>query len=178
MISSIIQDMVSGTNETRLCPVEQSPLFPDATPEARFLPLEDDEHPLRAFHAPLRFRPLTEGEPPCVGQFEVHLLNVQQPLAGVNIKLFISLEDLNAYYHDEGMAALKSARETGCGGIQYAFHIGVGDPAQVIVQYAEDQRCEEIIVGSRGMGTVSNLVLGSVASKVIHLAKVPVLIAK
>lgn len=72
----------------------------------------------------------------------------------------------------------KAREKLDVAGIQYAFHIGVGDPAQVIVQYAEDQRCEEIIVGSRGMGTVSNLVLGSVASKVIHLAKVPVLIAK
>lgn len=36
---------------------------------------------------------------------EVHLLNVQLPLRGVNIKLFISRDDLNAYYHDEGMAA-------------------------------------------------------------------------
>ena len=110
---------------------------------------------------------------------EVHLLNVQMPLASVNIKLFISLEDLNAYYHDEGMAALKRAREKlDAAGIKYAFHIGVGDPAEVIAQYAEDRQCEQIVMGSRGMGTVSNLVLGSVATKAIHLAKVPVLLVK
>ena len=33
-------------------------------------------------------------------------------------------------------------------------------------------------MGSRGLGTVSNLVLGSVATKVINLAKVPVLLVK
>lgn len=110
---------------------------------------------------------------------EVHLLNVQLPLVGVNIKLFISLEDLNAYYRDEGMKVLGSAREKlDAAGIKCLFHIGVGDPAQVIVQYAEDQQCEQIVMGSRGMGAVANLVLGSVATKVIHLTKVPVLLVK
>lgn len=117
--------------------------------------------------------------PRCREPVEVHLLNVQLPLVGVNIKLFVSREDLNAYYHDEGMAALKRAREKlEAAKIRYAFHIGVGDPAKVIVQYAEDKHCEQIVMGTRGMGTVSNLVLGSVASKVIHLAKVPVPLVK
>ena len=115
----------------------------------------------------------------CAEPVEVHLLNVQPPLVGVNVKLFISREDLNDYYHDEGMVALKSAREKlDAAGIKYAFHIGVGDPAEVIAQYAGDNQCEQIVMGTRGMGTVSNLVLGSVATKVIHLAKVPVLLVK
>lgn len=110
---------------------------------------------------------------------EIHLLNVQVSLVGVNVKLFVSQEDLRAYYHDEGEAALKHAREKlDAAGIKYMFHIGVGHPAEVIVQYAEDKQCEQIIMGTRGHATVSNLVLGSVASKVIHLAKVPVLLVK
>jgi nucleotide-binding universal stress UspA family protein len=46
------------------------------------------------------------------------------------------------------------------------------------MQYAEDKQCEQIVMGTRGLGTVSNLVLGSVATKAIHLAKVPVLLVK
>jgi phosphoenolpyruvate carboxylase len=34
----------------------------------------------------------------------VHLLNVQLPLGGVNVKLFIKPESVEAYYRDEGMA--------------------------------------------------------------------------
>ena len=110
---------------------------------------------------------------------EVHLLNVQLPQAGVNVKMFVAKEDLNAYYHDEGTAALKGARDKlEAAGIKHAVHIGVGDPAAVTVQYAQDKGCDEIVVGSRGMSSLSNLVLGSVASKVIHLAKVPVLLVK
>lgn len=106
---------------------------------------------------------------------EIHLLNVQLPLAGVNVKLFVAREDLNAYYHDEGTAALKGARERlDAAGIGYVVHIGVGDPADVIVRYAVDKGCGQIVVGPCGMGALSNLVVGSVASKVIQLARVPV----
>jgi len=35
-----------------------------------------------------------------------------------------------------------------------------------------------IVMGTRGMGTVANLVLGSVATKVIHLSHIPVILVK
>ncbi len=110
---------------------------------------------------------------------EVHLLNVQMPFAGVNVKMFISKDTLNEYYHDEGVAALKNARERlDAAGINYVHHIGVGHPAEVITQYADSKQCDQILMGSRGLGMASGLVLGSVATKVIHLAKVPVMLVK
>ena len=110
---------------------------------------------------------------------EVFLLNVQTPIAGVNIKLFIKREDLNAYYHDEGIAALKDARALlDSAGIQYSHHIGVGHAAEVIAQYAEAKQCDQIVLGSRGAGSISGMVLGSVVTKVIYLAKAPLLLVK
>jgi nucleotide-binding universal stress UspA family protein len=35
-----------------------------------------------------------------------------------------------------------------------------------------------IVMGTRGQGAVGNLLLGSVATKVIHLSKVPVTLVK
>lgn len=106
---------------------------------------------------------------------EVQLLNVQMPVAGVNVKMFISQESLNEYYRDEGTAALQQARGKLDGtGLAYAHHIGVGDPAEVIVEYAKAKGCDQIMMGSRGLGSVSGLVLGSVATKVLHLTGVPV----
>lgn len=124
-------------------------------------------------------RHLVKQAPRYKDEVEVHLLNVQPPLVGANIKLLIALDDLNAYYRGEGEKILRGPRrKLDSAGINYLFHIGVGDPAEVIAQYAADKRCEQIIMGSRGMGTVANLVLGSVATKVIHLVKVPVLLVK
>ena len=39
-----------------------------------------------------------------------------------------------------------------------------------IVDFARDQRADAIVMGSRGLGDVSGLLLGSVSHKVSHLA--------
>lgn len=110
---------------------------------------------------------------------EVQLLNVQMPIAGVNVKMFISSDSLKEYYREEGVAALKQAREKlDAAGLPYVHHIGVGDPAETIVQYAKSKNCELILMGSRGLGSVSSLVLGSVATKVLHLSDMPVTLVR
>ncbi|EIJ41904.1 universal stress protein UspA-like protein [Beggiatoa alba B18LD] len=46
-----------------------------------------------------------------------------------------------------------------------------GNPAQKIVEFAESNAIDTIIMGSRGLGTFTGLIQGSVSSKVSHLAK-------
>jgi nucleotide-binding universal stress UspA family protein len=53
-----------------------------------------------------------------------------------------------------------------------------GDPAEVIARRAIETGCHSIIMGTRGLGRVANLVLGSVATKVVHLAALPVTLVK
>ena len=108
---------------------------------------------------------------------EIHLLNVQHPVASGAVKMFISQTQLRDYYEDEGRAALKAAREL-VQGADVAFHarVGVGDPARTIVQYATEHGCELIALSTRGMGAVGNALLGSVATKVVHQAHIPVLL--
>jgi nucleotide-binding universal stress UspA family protein len=56
--------------------------------------------------------------------------------------------------------------------------IGSGDPANSIVKYAERNKVDLIVMGSRGLGHVEGMLLGSVSRKVSSLAKAPCLIAK
>lgn len=111
---------------------------------------------------------------------EIHLLNVQHPMPyGSRVSSVIGHDKINEYHHDEGMAALKtSMQKLDAAKINYQFHIGVGDEAETIVKYAEEKGCDQISMGTRGMGSVSSLLLGSVATKAIHLAKVPVVLVK
>ena len=51
-----------------------------------------------------------------------------------------------------------------------------GSPAQAIVEYAEDQQADLIVIGSHGRGAVSRLLLGSIAERVLHLAGRPVFV--
>lgn len=111
---------------------------------------------------------------------EIHLLNVQHPVPyGGRASAVMGKDRIAKYHQEEGLAALKSARgKLDAASVKYAYHIGVGDEAEVIVQYAKSQGVDQIFMGTRGRGEVSTLVLGSVATKVIHLSPVPVLLVK
>ncbi len=110
---------------------------------------------------------------------QIFLLNVQWNIASGNVKLFINHETINDYYREQGMAALASAREKlDVAGLAYSYHISIGTPAEAIVQYAQEHQIDQITMGARGQDALSALLLGSVVSKVMHLAAVPVLLVK
>lgn len=109
---------------------------------------------------------------------ELHLLNVQYPLRG-NVALFINQTDIKQYHQEEGQKELQST----CAlldqaGVAYQYHIVVGDPAEMIVRFASEKQCDQIVMGPRGAGGIQGLLLGSVTSKVMQLAKTPVLLIK
>ena len=45
-----------------------------------------------------------------------------------------------------------------------------GDPAQAVLDFAEEAAADVIVVGKRGTGRVSGLLLGSVSQKLVSLA--------
>ena len=110
---------------------------------------------------------------------QIFLLNVQWKLDSGNVKLFISQETIDDYYREQGMAALAEARKKlDAAGLTYTYHISIGTPAEAIVQYAQEQHVDQITMGAHGQGALSTLLLGSVVSKVLHLASMPVLLVK
>ncbi|MDE2118165.1 MAG: universal stress protein [Betaproteobacteria bacterium] len=110
---------------------------------------------------------------------KIFLLNVQWNIAAGNVKLFINQETINDYYREQGTASLAAARKMlDAAGLAYTYHISVGTPAEAIVQYAREQQVDQITMGAQGQNALAALLLGSVVSKVLHLATVPVLIVK
>ena len=59
-----------------------------------------------------------------------------------------------------------------------AFAHKVGHPADEIASFAEHGKFDLVIMGSRGQGALTNLVLGSVAMKVLARCAVPVLLVR
>lgn len=51
-----------------------------------------------------------------------------------------------------------------------------GDPAHQILEYAKEHEQDLIIMGSRGLSGIKEIMLGSVSHKVTQLSKCPVLI--
>lgn len=50
--------------------------------------------------------------------------------------------------------------------------------ANEIVRVAKERQVDQIAMGTRGMGAMGNMLLGSVAQRVVHQSAVPVLLVK
>ena len=47
-----------------------------------------------------------------------------------------------------------------------------------IVEHAKSARCDLIYLGTRGLGALGKALLGSTATKVLHISDTPVLLVK
>ncbi len=113
------------------------------------------------------------------GPMELHLLNVQIPVDSGHARMFVSTEDIEAYHREEGLQALKSAREKlDASGVKYNWHVAVGRIADTIIQFALEHAIDRIVMGTHGRSALTHLLLGSVASEVSRSAGVPVTLVK
>jgi len=62
--------------------------------------------------------------------------------------------------------------------VQVAILLEQGDYSHEIIEVAKRKDCDLIIMGSRGMSPIKELMLGSVSLKVIHHASCPVMVVR
>jgi nucleotide-binding universal stress UspA family protein len=74
---------------------------------------------------------------------------------------------------DVGNLILDNARKRAAskGVKDISAHIADGSPADVIIAAAEKENADMIVIGSRGLGNIAGLLMGSVSHKVSHLSK-------
>lgn len=108
----------------------------------------------------------------------IHLLSVQPALSG-DISRFVNAEQVRDFHREEGLKALAEAeRRLKAAGIEPRLHVSVGESAETIVEFASSRGCDQILLGTRGHTGLGGTLLGSVASKVTHLTKVPLLLVR
>lgn len=80
---------------------------------------------------------------------------------------------------DESQAILQKAVEE-VGKLPCEVHTEVlqGSPAEAIIEVATTRKSSVIVMGSRGLGTLAGLLLGSTSQKVVAHAPCPVLIVR
>jgi nucleotide-binding universal stress UspA family protein len=72
----------------------------------------------------------------------------------------------------------EAAKAAEASGIAVETHSLPGDPAEVIIELAENLEAELVVVGNKGMTGITRFLLGSVPSKVAHHASCSVLIVR
>lgn len=85
---------------------------------------------------------------------------------------------LNARLDDTEKILQSAVKEVGEVPSTVSTETIAGDPAEAIIKIAETRKCDLIVMGSRGLGRLAGLVLGSVSQKVVSHAPCPVLIVR
>lgn len=98
----------------------------------------------------------------------VHLVHVQPWLAREAAEAELSGRALEATAR--ARAVLEAAN------LPWRMHVAMGDPAERILELAARLNVSGIVIGSRGLNAVEGLLFGSVAYKVVHLSRVPVVV--
>jgi nucleotide-binding universal stress UspA family protein len=80
-------------------------------------------------------------------------------------------EDVHATLHE-------AAAEADAAGVQSETHARQGDPADAILDVAEERGADLIVVGNKGMTGAKRFLLGSVPNKISHHAPCSVLIIR
>lgn len=62
--------------------------------------------------------------------------------------------------------------------IAYQLKVLHGHPGPTIIEYANEEKVDMVIIGSRGLNTLQEMVLGSVSHKVMKRVDCPALIVK
>ena len=117
-------------------------------------------------------------------EVEATLLNVRtgavlEPLFANDYSM-ITIEKLDTEQERQQTAVLDDSSR-----LAAALGLKVGEPVRgygaiplEIVRMAQDRHVDLIAMGTRGMGALKSMLLGSVAQKVLHESAVPVLLVK
>jgi len=92
---------------------------------------------------------------------------------------FVNSATLHGYYEDEARKVLEPVRaQLAESGIEASFAHRAGPADKEISELASKGGFDLVIMGSHGHGALGNLVLGSVATKVLANCNVPVLLVR
>jgi nucleotide-binding universal stress UspA family protein len=111
---------------------------------------------------------------------QVELVTVHLPVPKLpRMSVAVGKAQIQKYYEEEGQTKLAAARrKLDAAGVPYKANVLVGPVAETIVRHAKDKRCDLIYIGTRGMSEMGKALLGSTATKVLHISDIPVLLVK
>src|SRR5688572_9931392 len=114
-------------------------------------------------------------EAPTVELVTVHLPVPMLP----NMSVVVGRPELQRYYEEEGRVNLgRAAARLREAGIAFNQRVLVGPIAESIAQHARESACDLILIGTRGLTATAGALLGSTATKLLHVAQTPVLLVR
>ncbi len=112
---------------------------------------------------------------------ELHIIGVVRPFEFFAID-YIPPEEIEEYEKEEISKEEKFLKEAAEAaekkGVKPLLKVMEGEPAEELMTYADENNCDLIIVGHRGVGGFKRMLLGSTASNLVKYANQSVLVVK
>ena len=112
---------------------------------------------------------------------ELHIVGVVRPFEFAAVD-FILPEEIEEYEKEEISKEEKFLREAldiaRGQGMDAKTKVLEGEPAEELMDYADNNGCDLIVVGHRGVGGFKRMILGSTASNLVKYANQSVLVVK
>lgn len=109
----------------------------------------------------------------------VTLISVHDDVGLGHVKQFVATSVINDYLCEVSEKELKSAQKVlDTAGVKHSTAIKRGNVAGEIIALANKEKCDLIVMGSKGRTGIIDALMGSIAQKVSNTAKQPVLLVK
>jgi len=112
---------------------------------------------------------------------ELHIVGVVRPFEFYAID-YIPPEEIEEYEKEQISKEEKFLKEASDiaekEGIKPFLKVMEGDPAEELMTYADENGCDLIVVGHRGVGGFKRMLLGSTASNLVKYANQSILVVK
>jgi nucleotide-binding universal stress UspA family protein len=109
----------------------------------------------------------------------ITLISVHDDVGLRHAKSFVGKDAVADYLRELSEKELKPARKLlDSAGIKHDMEVRTGHVAQEIVRCAKAGKFDLIALGAKGRGAIADLLLGSVAQRVLTMAHMPVVLVK
>jgi nucleotide-binding universal stress UspA family protein len=137
------------------------------------VPVDGSGAALRALHAAMTLAKLAPDS-------SIHLVHAhEEPRVYGEIAVYVTREKMAALQRKQCEAVLDRAEaEIKGSGVRYTREVLEGSLGRTIAEHAERLRCDAIVMGRHGESALADMLMGSVAQKVLHASRLPVLLLR
>ena len=137
------------------------------------VPVDGSGATLRALHAAIALAKL-------VPDASIHLVHAHEaPRIYGELAVYVPAEKMRALQRAQCESFLERAEaELKGSGVRHTREVLEGPLGRTIAEHAERLGCDAIVMGRHGESAIGDVLMGSVAQKVLHASRLPVLLVR
>lgn len=103
----------------------------------------------------------------------------EEPLIYGELAVYVPREKMEKLQREQAEGVLARAEPIlKAAGLPYEKEILIGPVAQVLAERARALGCDAIVMGTHGLTALGGMLMGSVATRLVHLSAIPVTLVK